>query len=64
MSVPGNPDPNSVADLPPLKPRPVLLVVLAIALVVWLGILVWMRLKTVDRPILTPASTQAASQPA
>ena len=63
MTVPGKPDPNNAPDLPPLTPRPVLFAVLAIVLVLWLGALVLMRLKTVDRPLITPA-TQPASRPA
>ncbi len=64
MSAPGKPDPNPVPDLPPLKPRPVLFIVLAVALVIWLGVLVWMRLRTVERPVFTPPTTQPVSRPA
>ncbi len=63
MTVPGTPDPDYAPDLPPLKPRPVLFAFLAILLVLWLGALVWMRLKTVDRPLITPA-TQPTTRPA
>ena len=50
-------DGKAMPDLPPLKPRPVLFVMLAIMLVLWLGALVVMRLKTVDRPLTGPAET-------
>lgn len=63
MTVPGKPEPTNAPDLPPLKPRPVLFAVLAIVLVLWLVALVLMRLKTVDRHLVSPA-TQPASRPA
>lgn len=52
----------SVPDVPPLKSRPVLFVVLAIVLAIWLGVLVWMRLKTVDRPAASPVATQPSDR--
>jgi hypothetical protein len=39
---------------PPLRPRPLLYVVLWIVFVAWLGTLVWMRLRTVKRPAPQP----------
>jgi hypothetical protein len=54
---------KAVPDLPPLKPRPVLFVVLGIILALWLAVLVLMRLTTVNRPLFTPATTQPTSRP-
>lgn len=50
------------ADLPPLKPRPVLFVVLGIVLALWLAALVVMRLTTVNRP-LQPAPATVPTAP-
>ena len=59
----GTTDAKAVPDLPPLKPRPVLFVVLGIIMALWLALLVVMRFTTVNRPLLTPATTQPASRP-
>jgi len=40
---------GSEAPLPPLKPRPIVHIVLWIILILWLAALVVMRLKTVHR---------------
>jgi len=61
MSAPKSPDPNTVPNLPPLKPRPMLFAVLGVILAIWLVMLVVMRLKTVDRPLTSPFSP--TSQP-
>ena len=58
----GTTDAKAVPELPPLKPRPLLFIVLAIVLLIWLCALVVMRIKTVDRPLFTP-TTQSASRP-
>jgi hypothetical protein len=54
----GTTDAKSLPDLPPLQPQPVLFVVLGIVLLLWLGALVLMRMKTVNRPVIAPAATQ------
>jgi len=59
----GTTDAKAVPDLPELKPRPVLFVVLGILLVLWLALLVVMRFTTVNRPPLTPTANQPASRP-
>lgn len=46
---------RAVAYGRPLKPRPLLFVLLWIILLAWLGTLVWMRLRTVKRPAAQPA---------
>jgi len=63
MNASGKSDPAPPPDLPPLKPRPVLFAVLAILVAIWLGVLVLMRLKTVDRPIFSPPTTPPAARP-
>ena len=60
MTAPGKSAPNPVPDLPPLKPRPVAFAVLAVILAAWLILLVVMRLKTIDRPVLTPTTPPAS----
>jgi hypothetical protein len=39
--------PDRAPVLPPLQPRPILFWVLLTVLLLWLGILVWMRIKTI-----------------
>ena len=46
---------RAVASGTPLKPRPLLFVLLWVILLAWLGALVWMRLRTVKRPAVQPA---------
>jgi hypothetical protein len=56
----GNDSADEVEYGPPLKPRPVLLVVLSIVLALWLVALIAMRLRTVHpEPVLhtEPAPT-------
>jgi hypothetical protein len=58
----GQTDAKPAPDLPPLKPRPLLFVVLGIVLALWLVGLVVMRLKTVNRPLIEPIPAQPATR--
>lgn len=52
-------DPAAAEFKPPLKPRPVLFVVLGLILLIWLGVLVWMRLTTVKPTPAPPPPPQS-----
>ena len=55
-------EPPEVEFKPPLKPRPVLAVILGILLVLWLAALVAMRLKTVHSAT-APAAPSGIESP-
>lgn len=46
--------PDRPAFLSPLRPRPILFWVLWAVLLSWLGILIWMKMKTVKPPEAVP----------
>ena len=48
--------------LPPLKPRPALFILLSVVLLAWLGVLVWMKLKTVKPPAIQPTAVPQIRQ--
>lgn len=52
---------SSPAFLPPLKPRPKLLLILAVVLIAWLIFLVALRLKTVHHDTAPPIKSDSSS---
>lgn len=56
------PDSPSIQNLPPLKSRPKLAVLLGIILALWLAALVVMRLTTIRPSASSPANSGAATQ--